>query len=193
MRIAREIHDELGSQLTSLRWELEGLAKSSSSEVRTKVGEMLELTDTTIGIVQRIASELRPTVLDILGLVEAIEWHAQQFQERTGIAVRLDGPPEIAGLSAEQSIAVFRIFQEALTNVLRHAQATRVDVMMSEDSGAFEFTVRDDGRGITEEEKSGLQSIGVLGMRERALLVGGELDVRGVEGEGTTVSVRIPL
>jgi PAS domain S-box-containing protein len=112
IRIAREIHDELGSQLTSLRWELEGLAKASDPEVRTKVNGMLELADTTIGIVRRIASELRPPVLDVLGLAEAIQWHAQQFQERTGITVHLESHADVVHLSQEQSLAVFRIFRK---------------------------------------------------------------------------------
>lgn len=193
IRIAREIHDELGSLLTVLRWELEGLAKSSSPEEKTKVAGMLELAETTIGIVRKIASELRPTVLDALGLSEAIQWHARQFQERTGIAVDVESESETVHLGQEQSLAVFRIFQESLTNVLRHAQAKHVEVTITEDAGAFALTIRDDGQGIAEEKKSGQHAIGILGMRERALLVGGELDITGQRGVGTTVTVRIPL
>ena len=200
IRIAREVHDELGSQLTSLRWELERFAKVfSESEQRPpiadlshRVADMLALADTTIGIVRKIASELRPTVLDVLGLAEAIQWHAQQFQERTGIAVHCDFCAEAGGLDQERSTAVFRIFQEALTNVLRHAQATRVNVTVAENPGAFELTIQDDGRGITEEETYGPNAIGLLGMQERAHLIGAELEITGVKGWGTTVTVRVP-
>lgn len=200
-RIAREIHDELGSLLASLRWDLEGLATGFSEsgkrlpvpEVRKKIADMLGLTDKTIGIVRRIASDLRPSVLDVLGLVEAIQWQAREFQDRTGILVYCDCPSDNVHLNQEQSTAVFRIFQESLTNTLRHAQATRVDVTMVEGIDALTLTIRDNGRGITEKEKSGQSSIGIVGMRERAHLIGGELDIAGAEGEGTTVTVRIPL
>lgn len=195
IRIAREIHDELGSALTSLRWDLEGIKKSASQipDLRTKIESMLALSDTTINIVRKIASDLRPSVLDVLGLIEAVEWQAQQFQDRTGIIVHCTRPANGVDLNQEQSTAFFRIFQEALTNILRHAQATRVDVTMVEDAGAFVLTIRDNGRGIREEEKSGQLAIGLLGMRERAHLIGGEIDISGVDGTGTTVTVRLPL
>jgi PAS domain S-box-containing protein len=201
IRIAREIHDELGSALTSLRWDLEGMEKTFSESGKqsqvtalpTKLAAMLGLTDTAINIVRRIASELRPTVLDDLGLAVAIEWQAQQFQDRTGIVVHCECPLDDVDLDQEQSTAVFRIFQEALTNILRHAQATRVDVTMMKEAGTLVLTIRDNGRGITEAEKSGQLSIGLLGMRERAHLIGGEIDITGVEGEGTTVTVRVAV
>lgn len=199
IRIAREIHDELGSTLTSLRWELEGIKTTliepgkelPASDLKEKLAAMLGLTDSMIEIVRRIASDLRPVVLDVLGLQEAIEWQAGQFQDRTGIAVHCESAGDIE-LNAEQSTAIFRIFQEALTNVLRHAQATRVDVKMFGDPGAFVLQIKDNGRGITEDESVGESSIGLLGMRERAHLIGGEVDVIGFEGEGTTVTLRLP-
>jgi signal transduction histidine kinase len=154
---------------------------------------MLALTDATIGVVRRIASELRPSVLDVLGLTEAIEWQARQFQDRSGIVVHCQLPGAELELNQEQSTAVFRIFQEALTNILRHAQATEVEVRMVEESDTLVLTIRDNGRGITEEEKSGQLSIGLLGMRERAHLIGGELDITGIPGEGTTVKIRFPI
>lgn len=200
-RIAREIHDELGSLLTSLRWDLEWVAKGLPEmdappvpAMSQKVTDMLGQTDTMIGIVRRIASELRPTVLDVLGFTDAIHWQARQFQDRTGLVVHCDSPAlgEL-GLNQEQSTTAFRIFHEALTNILRHARATRVDVTMAKSDDAFTMTIHDDGRGITEQEKSGPLSIGLLWMRERALLIGAELDINGVEGEGTAVTIRIPL
>jgi PAS domain S-box-containing protein len=201
IRIAREIHDEVGATLTSLRWELESIKKALSepgkvlpaADVKAKLAAMFGLIDTMVNIVREIASDLRPVVLDVLGLEEAIEWQGQQFQDRTGIAVDCHPPDGDVDLSPEQSTAVFRIFQEALTNILRHSGATRVDVTMAGEADAYVLTVKDDGRGITESEKHGQLSIGLLGMRERAHLIGGELDVSGVEGEGTTVTVRLPI
>jgi PAS domain S-box-containing protein len=201
IRIAREIHDELGAALTSLRWDVEGIRKALSDEperasiasVKAKLAAMLELIDTTVDVVRRIASDLRPGVLDILGLEAAVEWQAQQFQERTGIAVHCQSSGNDVALDAEQSTAVFRIFQEALTNVLRHARATRVDVSMVADAQTFLLSVGDNGRGIREDEKNGRLSIGLLGMQERAHLMGGEIEVSGVDGEGTTVTLRLPM
>ena len=200
-RIAREIHDELGATLTSLRWDLESFDKViSESEsqlqlqlLREKIGAMLQLTDATISAVRRISSELRPSVLDDLGLVEAIEWQAQQFQARTGVICRCDCSLESVDLNQEQSTAVFRILQETLTNILRHAQATSVDIKMKKEAGEFILTISDNGRGITEEEKSGQLSLGIVGMRERSHLVGGKIHIAGVERKGTVVTVRIPI
>jgi two-component system sensor histidine kinase UhpB len=200
-RIAREIHDDLGATLTGLRWELEGVKKAICEpgrvlpdlELTEKLSAMLNLTDTMITTVRRIASDLRPAVLDVLGLEDAIEWQARQFQDRTGIAVHCVSAGSGLGLNPTQSTAVFRIFQEALTNVLRHSRATRVDVTLAIDTGVLVLMVGDNGRGITESERTGESSIGLLGMRERAQLIGGEIDVSGVEGEGTTVTLRLPL
>jgi PAS domain S-box-containing protein len=199
-RIAREIHDELGAALSSLRWDLEDVAKVISESgalsqlqgLRKKIEDMMTLTDTTINTVRKIATELRPSVLD-LGLAEAIEWQARQFQERTGIIVHCDYPLENVDLSREQSTAAFRIFQEALTNILRHAQATTADIQMNEEDGEFILTISDNGRGITEDEKSGQLALGLLGMQERAHLIRGKIDITGSDGEGTLVTVRIPI
>ena len=200
-RIAREIHDDLGATITGLRWELEGVKKAICEpgrvlpdlELTAKLSAMLDLTDTMIATVRRIASDLRPAVLDVLGLEEAVEWQARQFEDRTGIAVHCESAGAGVELSPAESTAVFRIFQEALTNVLRHARATRVDVTLAIDTGVFVLIIGDNGRGITESERTGESSIGLLGMRERGHLIGGELDVSGVDGEGTTVTLRLPL
>ena len=199
-RIAREIHDELGSSLTGLKWDLEGLAKSLSGPVeqsqlaalRERTASMTRLTDTIIHTVRRIASDLRPSILDDIGLVDAIEWQAQQFQARTGIACHSGRTLETAHLNKEQSTAVFRIFQETLTNVLRHAQATRVDIAMREQEGMFFLRVVDNGRGITADEKSDQLSLGLLGMQERAHLVGGKVDIGRMKPNGTVVTVEVP-
>lgn len=201
-RIAHQIHDDMGGVLTALRWELEALGKMIQDTgdasvlkpaIDAKVSAMLGLTDTTINVVRRIASELRPSILDDLGLPEAIEWQAQQFQGRTGIQCRCDFGASVSKLGQRQSTAAFRIFQEALTNVLRHAHATHVDVTTKEDGGSFLLAVSDNGCGITQEEKQRRGSLGILGMQERARLIGGQVEIVGNEGMGTTVFVRIPL
>ncbi len=154
---------------------------------------MVTLTDTTINTVRRISSEMRPIALDVLGLIEAIEWQARQFQDRTGIIVQFDCTLENIDLSLEQSTAVFRIFQEGLTNILRHAEATRVNIQMGQEDREFILTINDNGRGITDDEKSGQRTLGLLGMRERANLIGGKIDITGFEDQGTVVTLRIPF
>jgi signal transduction histidine kinase len=154
---------------------------------------MMKLIDNTINVVRRIAAELRPSILDDLGLVEAIEWQAQKFQAQTGIVCRCDCSLEDVELSQDQSTAVFRIFQEALTNILRHAQATSVDITMRKENGELILTISDNGKGITEDEEAGRLSLGILGMRERAHLAGGRIDITGVKGKGTEVIVRVPI
>lgn len=199
-RIAREIHDELGGALTSWRWDLEEvrdtisepLDSSQVAAVRTKIEAMIKLTETTLDTVRKLSSELRPAALE-LGLVEAIEWQALQFENRTGIPVQLECVMEKVDLDNGQATAAFRILQEALTNIQRHAQATRVTITCWEESGRFFLTIEDNGRGITESEKSARQSLGLLGMGERAHLAGGEIDIESVEGEGTKITVRVPL
>lgn len=201
-RIAHQIHDDMGGVLTALRWELQALEKMIhepgelsrlKGAMQAKLAAMLSLTETTINVVRRIASELRPSILDDLGLMEACEWQAEQFEARTGIQCRCDCALQDDGLGEREATAVFRIFQEALTNVLRHAQATRVDIVMKEESDAFVLRVADNGRGITEAEKLSRGALGILGMQERAHLIGAELEIAGEAGVGTTLQVRVPL
>ncbi len=153
----------------------------------------MKLADTAFSAIRRIASELRPTILDDLGLMAAIEWQAQQFQARTGIVCHCECSLEEVELNDEQSTAVFRILQEALTNVLRHAQATRVDIKINKEKGHFVLSVSDNGKGITNDEKLDQHSLGILGMRERAHLIGGEIEIKGEKGKGTVVVVRVPI
>jgi PAS domain S-box-containing protein len=200
-RIAHQIHDDMGGILTGLRWELEAFEKmihqpSDAGQLQAmqeKLATMVSLTDSTINVVRRIASELRPSILDDLGLLEAIEWQTQQFQARTGIQCCCDGALQSIPLGNPQSTAIFRIVQEALTNILRHAQATRVGVAMKEEDGFFSLTVTDNGRGITPAEKFSRNSLGLLGIEERAHMIGASLDIVGRPGEGTTLHVRVPL
>jgi PAS domain S-box-containing protein len=200
-RIAREIHDELGGALTGLKWDLEKIDKTLNSlagglqlaEVRNRIGSMTTLIETTINTVRRIAAELRPGVLDDLGLVAAIEWQIEQFQLRSGLKCHWTNNANEIELDREKATAVFRILQEILTNVLRHAQATNLYVKLGRSKHYLEVEVKDDGRGITESQRTHSQSLGLLGMKERALLVGGDVRVTGEEGAGTTVVVRVPL
>jgi PAS domain S-box-containing protein len=201
IRIARELHDELGAALTSLKWSLTRLREDcfgganagGGGDTQSKIGEMVSLVDATINTVRRISSELRPGVLEDLGLIPAIEWHAQQAQANTGIVCRFESQVENVGLSRERATTVFRIFQEAMTNVLRHAGATRVNILVEEDDDEFVLEVSDNGRGITDSEKLGTSSLGLLGMRERAHSAGGRVEINGTPGKGTTLIVRVPL
>src|SRR6185369_4039940 len=200
-RIAREIHDELGAALTGLKWELEeidsqlmtGNASSSFADLRKRIGTMTGLIEATISTVRRISSELRPGLLDDLGLVAAIEWQGQQFQTRTGIKFHFDSNLETIEISRDGATAVFRIFQEVLTNVLRHSHASNIYVRLLIRRRQLVLDVKDDGRGITEREKRNTRSLGLLGMKERALLVGGGVEIQGARGKGTQVLVRVPL
>lgn len=200
-RIAREVHDELGSALSGLRWGLEEVDEVISetkdlaqlTALRGKIAGMITLTNRTLGEVRRIAAELRPFALDELGLIEAIEWQAEQFQARTGIVCHFACEVENVDLNQEQATAVFRIFQEALTNILRHAEATRVEITIKKEAGEFVLMISDNGRGITDEEQSESHSLGLLGMRERADMIGGKLEVSGIMGKGTTITLRVPI
>ena len=200
-RIAREIHDELGGALTGIKWDLESIEsklefpneKASLAAVRKHLKSITTQIESTIDTVRRISSELRPGVLDDLGLVAAIEWQAQQFQKRTGLKVHWETALETADVSRDGATAVFRIFQEVLTNVLRHSRARNIYVTLEQNDDHLELEVADDGRGITEDEQRNTLSLGILGMKERALLVGGEVRITGTKGKGTTVTVTVPL
>jgi len=154
---------------------------------------MTGLIESTINTVRRISSELRPGVLDDLGLVAAIEWQAQQFQRRTGLKLHWETDLDNAEVSRDGATAVFRIFQEVLTNILRHSRAKNIYVKLFEIDQSLELEVTDDGRGITDDEQQNTRSLGLLGMKERALLVEGEVSIKGAQGKGTRVLVRIPL
>ncbi|MGD9075576.1 MAG: PAS domain S-box protein [Desulfobacteraceae bacterium] len=194
--IAREIHDELGQALTALKMDLSWLGKRLPFEkdsLYEKVGAMSKLIDTTTQSVRRISTQLRPGLLDDLGLVAAIEWQAQEFQERTKIRCKLALHADDIVLNRELSTTCFRIFQEALTNVARHADATRVMVTLKRNADRLSLEVIDNGKGITKEEISHPKSFGLLGMLERARFCGGDVKISGIQGKGTTVVAVIPL
>ncbi len=191
--IAREIHDELGQVLTGLKMEVTWLAKRLREKpLIEKTDSMCKLIDTTVQTVRKIATGLRPEMLDDMGLVAAVQWQAKEFQKRTGIRTRTKLPPE-AKFDIDVSTTMFRIFQEILTNVARHSRATRVDLDLSVDDERIALEVVDNGVGIAEAELNGKKSLGLLGMHERALLFGGDVKISGTPGHGTRVSVSIPL
>lgn len=199
--IAREIHDELGQELTALKMQAayvqRAINRSSDPVDRDSLleltGSLIGMTDGAIKTVRRIATELRPDVLDKVGLIDALKWQAQEFEKRTGVVCQFTSHIQEWNFPDEIATALFRIFQEALTNVSRHAAATRVAAELSLHHGWVAFTVQDNGRGITEEQIENTSSLGLLGLTERARLLGGTATIRGAPGRGTTVSVRIPL
>ena len=194
-RIAREIHDELGQALTGLKLDLSWLKQrvDDRGELSSWVQSIVERIDGTIDSVRRIATDLRPSILDHLGLVAAIEWQAQEFERRTGVKayVRVSRPD--VAIDDVRATAVFRMLQETLTNVARHAGASRVDIDLTVGNVDLALDVRDDGRGITPAEIAGGRSLGLVGLRERAIACGGMLEIQGTPGRGTHVAVRIPL
>lgn len=191
-RIARAIHDDLGQSLTALKMDLLGLLDKNNippSPIRERIQRTL---DNTVTAVQQIAKELRPSTLDDLGLVPTLEADVRLFEERTGIECELLLPRTQLPLNSVSSTAVYRIIQEALTNVVRHSNASRVEIRLQEIGGDVFVEISDDGRGITAEEVNSPTSIGLIGIRERAAMIGGSADFEGIAGRGTIVSVHIP-
>jgi signal transduction histidine kinase len=194
-RVAREIHDQLGQSLTGIKMDVSSLIRALPADqpYQLERGEALvRLVDETIHSVRKIATDLRPGILDDLGLVAALEWAAEEFQTRTGIACHVTLPDADLPMDTERATALFRIFQETLTNITRHAAATEVSGRLADEQGILVLDVHDNGIGFDDELLARRRSLGILGMRERALLLGGTLFIRSARGRGTTVSVRIP-
>ena len=194
--IARELHDEMGQALTALKMDLSWLNKRLTKDdisLVEKVKAMSGLTDTTIRMVRRLSTELRPGILDDIGLTAAIEWQVGEFVERTGIGCEVSVDDGVINLEQDCSTAIFRIFQEALTNVARHARATKVRASLKEEDDRLVLEVIDNGRGITEKQICGAKSFGIMGMRERVYPWGGEVKISGIREKGTTVRASIPL
>jgi PAS domain S-box-containing protein len=194
-RVAREIHDELGQALTAIKIDLSSLVHEFPPDAQQvkRIESISNVVDQTIKSVRRISTELRPGILDDVGLIAAVEWAAGEFEARTGTRCRLELPDDDSAIDSDRGTAIFRILQETLTNVARHANAACVHVRLLKECGSVVLEVHDDGRGATEEQLSASGSLGIRGMRERALLLEGELTIRGIPGQGTTVLVRIPL
>ena len=199
IRIAREVHDELGQILSVLKLDVEGLAlkhhdrsPALRKDFTQRITRIVRAVDLTLNTVRRISAELRPSILNHLGLSAALKWQIQEFQSRTGIRCRCRVLRQDSPLGAEPTIAVFRIFQEILTNVLRHAEAKAVSVELRASGGWLILRVADDGKGLDPKLLPDPLSLGLLGMRERALLLGGRVDFAARRGGGTVVTVRIP-
>lgn len=193
-RIARELHDELGQRLTALHMELSSVKSiQPTDDCIKRIDAMMGMVDATVASVRRIATELRPLMLDDLGLNAAIEWLAESWARRMGITVRLDLGDEDPHVSESTAIALYRMVQEALTNIARHAHATRVSIRMRQRSGDLELTVHDNGIGFTQKSLQREGSHGLKGIRERAFMLGGQLEIGSSRIGGARIRVRVPL
>lgn len=194
-QIAREIHDELGQELSLLQLEL-GLVENKLSKnqrvLRKKIRSMSKLIDSIVHSVQRISSNLRPALLDNLGIAAAVEWQAKEFQRRTKIQCEAKIDFSEIVLSQERSTALFRILQETLTNVARHSKATKVRIELKKNIDVIELIIHDNGIGISAQNVANPKSFGLIGMRERIRQVGGEIEFSGKSGKGTLVTVTVP-
>ena len=189
-RVARELHDEVGQIFTAIMLQIESLASRAPAEFRDELEELRETARTGATDVRRIATRLRPEALEDLGLQSALSTLATSFGEQTRIAVDRALEP-VGELDPEQELVVYRVAQEALTNVARHARATAVDVSLQRENGSAVLRVCDDGRGLPDG--AALSSSGIRGMRERAMLIGAELTLRTVEPRGTEIVLRVPV
>ena len=195
-RIAREIHDELGQQLTGLKMDASWIGKKIAMEdtsVKEKLGNMISLIDETVKTVRRIASELRPGILDDLGLLPALEWQCEEFEKRTGIKSNFQ--TDLSDFNPERNLStnIFRLYQEALTNIARHANATRVETLVEQRDGHVCLIIRDNGQGFDLEDVKKKHSLGLIGMKERALMLHGELSIESDTATGTVIILKIPL
>jgi len=194
--IAREIHDELGQVLTALKIQVTLLSnklRDDQQEIKEKIISVSAMIDDTVENVQRITAKLRPDILDELGLIPAIEWQAKEFEMVTGISCSLTLPEDELILEEDKSTAIFRIFQEALTNVVRHSGAKMVSISLQLNADVMILKIRDNGTGIKPEQIKDFKSFGIIGMKERALILGGEVSIEGMAGKGTEVKVEMPL
>ncbi|MFZ0747638.1 MAG: PAS domain S-box protein [Terracidiphilus sp.] len=196
-RVARDLHDEIGQILTAIKMDMKWMSRrlpDSESEVRDRLQESLQSIDEGVKSVRAICSRLRPGVLDDLGLAAAIEWQASEFESRNGVRCQVSVPPVDLHMDGDRATAAFRIFQECLTNVIRHARAKLVRVGLSQEDESIVLVVEDDGVGFLETNLSSTPgSLGLLGMKERAQACGGDVRIFSSPGNGTTVTIRVPL
>jgi signal transduction histidine kinase len=199
-QLSRTLHDQVGQALVIVKFDFQWLASQilpvtepSRSDITEMIDSILRRLDETMASIRAAASELRPAVLDRLGLVAAIEWQAEEFERRSGIRCRVHSRIDEIDLEPARAAAAFGIVQEALTNVLRHAHATRATVTVRRSATALTLTVADNGRGISDRDLANGGSLGLIGMRERAVLLGGRLDVRKGRRTGTVVRLTVPL
>jgi signal transduction histidine kinase len=195
-RIARELHDQFGQTLTVLKMDLAWLAKhlpGQNPSLQAKLDAMGAVIDATLQVLHRVCTELRPVILDDFGLAAAIQWQSGDFQSRTGITCNVILDTEADKLTQDESTALFRIFQETLTNVLRHAAATEISVRLWEEENQLVLEIADDGKGIADTEISSPTSLGLIGMRERVYGINGSIQFSGIQDKGTRVTVAVPL
>lgn len=194
--MAREIHDEIGHALTSLKLNINLLLKKRylrEEKLESRLAEMMKHIEDTIRMLQRISAQLRPSILDHFGLIAALEWQAKEFQRSTSIRCKYSIPEEDIEINEQKTVAVFRIFQEILTNIARHSQASRVDVFLTVDNNILDLKVSDNGIGIRKEDLESPKSLGLIGLKERANLVEGKLTINTILNIGTTVQLILPL
>ena len=194
--IAQEIHDELGQVLTALKIHIALLANklnTNQEPLKKKINSLSDMIDASVESVQKISSKLRPGILDELGLIAAIEWQSGEFEKLTNIKCSLILPREEIKLEKNKSTAIFRILQEALTNIARHSQATQAVVSLLPHQSDISLEILDNGIGITQEQIRDFKSLGIHGMEERAMVFGGHVYIEGIAGKGTTVKVEIPI
>jgi signal transduction histidine kinase len=195
-RIAREVHDELGQSLTGLKMNLhllktQAVDGSENSSIENRVDDLMQMTDSTIATVRRIAGELRPSLLDDFGLVSAVEWQTQEFERRTSIPCKFTSNCDSIDLGSERNTAMYRVVQEALTNVARHARAENVEVEFATDNSEVRVSIIDNGVGFDVSSRKS-PSLGLIGMQERSRMIGGELQIAGSPASGTTVILKVP-
>lgn len=193
--ISREIHDELGQQLTALKMDASWLNKKISPAdelAHNKIVYMIALIDDTMKTVRRISTELRPGILDDLGLVDALDWQSHEFEQRTGIQCSFKSVSDDLQFEKNISTGIFRIFQEALTNVTRHSQATEITASFETDNDEVVLTIQDNGKGFDDAETKNKKTLGLIGMKERAAMLHGKLLIESVKGKGTSIHLRIP-
>ncbi len=193
-RLSRELHDELGGTLTSLKYDLFWLQQhyKPQGEVLQRLTSMQELITNATKVVQRISSELRPKILDSLGIVAAIEWQVQEYTKRTGIKVNFQHPDNVPSLPEHINTGIYRIIQESLTNVARHAEASEVSISLAIENSSLHIHVQDNGKGFDETLLEHPNSLGLLSMQERARIMGGTLTIKGRQGQGTSITLIIP-
>jgi len=195
-RISREVHDVIGQYMTALKMSVSMLGRrleKEQSQAASRIQDINQLLDEAIKSVRKVATELRPSILDDMGLVAALEWYVADFAARTNMICEFKCSESHIPMDADRATALYRLVQEALTNVARHAEATHIKVVLYEEEGVLHAQIKDNGRGITAEELSGRKSLGLVGMLERVQVFAGELKFEGRPGEGTTVSVTVPL
>jgi len=194
--IAREIHDELGQHLTALKMDIDWVMHKqdgANQAVMSKLNDMLNLSDDIINTVRRISSELRPAIIDDLGLMAALEWKCNDFEEKTGTLCHFISSVKERKFDSDFGINVYRILQETLTNISRHAEAQSVSVKLSENGHELVMEINDDGKGVSDDHIHNGKTLGILGMKERASLLGGELVISGIKGKGTYTKLTLPF